>query len=162
MVEFPRWRIKAKLAALVLVAAALSSALPAGAQDVTMISAPEAHEKALKGEVVLVDIRTPGEWKETGVPASAHAITMHQDPQVFLADLLKAAGGDANKPIAIICRTGNRSTALSVPLTKAGFPHVINVLEGVAGGPGGPGWKKRNLPLRSWTDKDSGPQFAAQ
>ncbi|MBU1209759.1 MAG: rhodanese-like domain-containing protein [Alphaproteobacteria bacterium] len=145
-----------------MVVAALSSALPASAQDVTRIEASEAHAKAVKGEVVLVDIRTPEEWKETGVPASAHAITMHQDPQVFLSALLKAAGGDANKPIAVICRTGNRSTALSVPLTKAGFPHVINVVEGVAGGPGGPGWKNRDLPLRIWTDKDTGPQLATQ
>ncbi|MBU2580090.1 MAG: rhodanese-like domain-containing protein [Alphaproteobacteria bacterium] len=140
----------------------LSGALSVSAQQVSTLEAPAAHEKALKGELVLVDIRTPEEWKATGVPASAHAITMHQDPQVFLAALLKATGGDADKPVAVICRTGSRSTALAGPLSKAGFPNVINVTEGVAGGPGGPGWKKRALPMRSWTKDDAGPQLAAQ
>lgn len=162
MVNFASRLVHATLASLALVAAVVTLALPVNAQDVTKIEAPEAHERALKGEIVLVDIRTPEEWKQTGVPASAYAITMHQDPKVFLADLLKAAGGDANKPIAVICRTGNRSTALAVPLSKAGFPHVINVVEGVAGGPNGPGWAKRSLPLRSWTKDDHGPQLAAQ
>lgn len=147
------------LAALLLTFAATA---PAQAGEIAKLDAPAAHEKAARGELVLVDIRTPEEWKETGVPATAHAITMHQDPQVFLSGLLKAAGGDANRTVAIICRTGNRSTALSGPLTKAGFPNVVNVVEGVVGGPNGPGWKKRGLPLRQWTADDTGPVLANQ
>ena len=148
--------------ALTMVLVALAGALPASAQQVTKIDAPEAHEKALRGEIVLVDIRTAEEWKETGVPASAHAITMHQKPQMFLSSLLSAAGGNADMPIAVICRVGSRSTALAGPLSKAGFPNVINVVEGVVGGPNGPGWKKRGLPLRTWTKDDPGPQLATQ
>ncbi len=147
------------LAYLALVLLVLVPASPSYAQQITKIEAPEAHERALKGDIVLVDIRTAEEWKETGVPTSAHAITMHQDPQVFLAGLLKAAGGDANVPIAVICRTGSRTTALAVPLSKAGFPNVLNVVEGVVGGPNGPGWAKRGLPLRKWTKEDAGPQL---
>ena len=105
---------------------------PLDAQQVTTMDAPTAHEKALKGEILLVDIRTPEEWKQTGVPASANAITMHQNGQVFLSSLLRAAGGDSKFPVAVICRTGSRSTALARPLAKAGFPNVINVVEGVA------------------------------
>lgn len=145
-----------------MMVALITCTQPTLAQRVSQLDAPAAHEKALKGEVVLVDIRTPEEWKETGVPASAHAITMHQDPKVFLSTLLEAAGGDANEPVAVICRTGSRSTALAAPLSRAGFPNVINIVEGVAGGPNGPGWKKRGLPMRVWTMEDTGPQLAAQ
>jgi rhodanese-related sulfurtransferase len=135
---------------------------PLGAQQITKMDAPTAHEKALKGELLLVDIRTPEEWKETGVPTSAHAITMHQDGKVFLSSLLNAAGGSSKLPVALICRTGSRSTALAGPLVKAGFPNVINVVEGVVGGPRGTGWIKRGLPLRTWKPEEPGPQQAQQ
>ena len=126
----------------------LLAAGPLGAQQVAKMEAATAHEKALKGEILLVDIRTPEEWKQTGVPATAHAITMHQNGQLFLSALLNAAGGNSKMPVAVICRTGSRSTALAGPLLKAGFPNVINVEEGVVGGPRGTGWIKRGLPGR--------------
>ena len=140
----------------------LLAAGPLGAQQVTKMEAATAHEKALKGEILLVDIRTPEEWKQTGVPATAHAITMHQNGQLFLSALLNAAGGNSKMPVAVICRTGSRSTALAGPLLKAGFPNVINVEEGVVGGPHGTGWIKRGLPLRTWTPQQSAPQTAKQ
>lgn len=139
----------------------LAFSAPLIAGDVSTMTAPEAHQKALKGEIVLVDVRRPEEWKETGVPVSAHAITMHQNGQNFLSSLLNVTGGDIKVPVAIICRTGNRTTKLSEPLAKAGFT-VINVVEGVVGGARGPGWKNRGLPVRAWTPADSGPQIAAQ
>ncbi len=145
----------------VLAVGLVVSSEPLRAGEISKMSAPEAHEKALKGEIVLIDVRRPEEWKQTGVPVSAHAITMHQNGQNFLSGLLNVTGGDIKVPVAVICRTGNRTTKLSEPLAKAGFT-VINVVEGVVGGPRGPGWKNRGLPVRSWTPADSGPQLAAQ
>ena len=148
---------------IVLIAASyslLAVISPLGAQQVTKMDAPTAHEKALKGELLLVDIRTPEAWKHPGVPASAQALTMHQDGPVFVSSLLWAAGGDSKLPVAVICRTGSRSTALAGPLSKAGFPNVINVVEGVVGGARGTGWIKRELPLRTWTPEQSAPQLA--
>ncbi len=124
---------------------------PAGAQRATgtTMSASDAHVKALAGEIVLVDVRAPEEWKDTGIPATAHAITMHQDPKRFVDALRSAVGGDQLKPLAVICRTGNRTSAIYAELERIGFQKVINVVEGVAGGPYGPGWTKTGLPLRS-------------
>ena len=113
--------------------------------------ATEAHAKAVAGEVVLVDVRTPDEWRETGLPASGHAITMHQEARGLLAGLDKAMGGDRSKPLAIICRTGNRTTMLQAELKKVGYTNVINVAEGMAGGPNGTGWVKSGLPTRPGT-----------
>ncbi|MGD9784873.1 MAG: rhodanese-like domain-containing protein [Hyphomicrobiaceae bacterium] len=134
---------------------------PAGAAAGEVMSPAEAHEKASKGEIVLVDVRTPEEWKQTGVPASAHAITMHQKGPEFVSQLDAALGGDRSKPLAVICRTGNRTGSLIGPLEQAGYKRVINVAEGMAGGRYGPGWKKTGLPIRPWSPGATRPSEVA-
>lgn len=122
-----------------------------------VMSPQEAHEKASKGEIVLVDVRTPQEWQQTGLPASGHAITMHQQGPDFVAQLDKALGGDRSKPLAVICRTGNRTGSLVAPLERAGYTRVINVAEGMVGGRYGAGWIKAGLPLRKYVAGQSAP-----
>jgi rhodanese-related sulfurtransferase len=122
-----------------------------------VMSPQEAHEKAMKGEIVLIDVRTPQEWQQTGLPASAHAITMHQQGPEFLRQLDAALGGDRSKPLAVICRTGNRTGSLVKPLEQVGYTRVINVAEGMAGGRYGPGWVKAGLPLRKYNPSQTAP-----
>ena len=133
---------------------------PALAQKPQILSATEAHRKAEAGEVLLVDIRTPEEWRETGVATSAHTITMHQNGQAFLKELLAAASGDPNRPIALICRTGNRSSQLQSALQRAGFTNIIDVSEGMAGSQAGRGWLKLGLPVRKGASIASGPKVS--
>jgi rhodanese-related sulfurtransferase len=135
-------------------------AAPVAAGEV--MSPAEVHEKALKGEIILVDVRTPQEWQQTGLPASGHAITMHQQGADFVKQLDAALGGDRSKPLAVICRTGNRTGSLIAPLEKAGYAHVINIAEGMAGGRNGPGWIKSGLPLRKYVPGQSAPQEMAR
>ncbi|MEL7048158.1 MAG: rhodanese-like domain-containing protein [Pseudomonadota bacterium] len=116
-----------------------------------VMSASEAHEKALRGELVLVDVRSSTEWRDTGVPASGHAISMHQDPRVFVEQLTTALGGDPKRPLAVICGTGVRTTYLMDALKKQGFERLINVTEGMKGGRYGTGWLKHGLPVRPWS-----------
>ncbi|WP_043743119.1 rhodanese-like domain-containing protein [Paramagnetospirillum magneticum] len=127
----------------------LSLACPALAAEVKSISAPEALAALKKGEVVLVDIRQPEEWKQTGVPDGARLIPMRhpEGGAGFVRDLLAATKGDRNAPVALICRTGNRSGATARALSDAGFTHVLDVSEGMAGSGAGPGWVKRELPM---------------
>ncbi|KAA6186258.1 rhodanese-like domain-containing protein [Thiohalocapsa marina] len=115
------------------------------AQD---ISAPEAFEKAKAGEVLLVDIRTPREWRQTGVATGARTIDMTS--ATFGQDLLAAMDGNKDAPIALICRTGNRTTHTQRALEKLGFTQVYNVKEGMAGSRAGPGWLRRGLPVEAW------------
>ena len=126
-----------------------------------VLAVGEAHAKAQAGEIVLVDIRTPEEWRETGVPASAHAITMHQDPRVFVRQLMTAMGGDRHRPLALICRTGNRSSSMQAALAKAGFTRVLDVAEGVAGSSYGKGWFRAGLPARSGSQASTPPAVSA-
>ena len=150
-----RWINRYAIAVCILFAGGAAIAQPA-----QKIMAPaDAHSKARAGEVVLVDIRTPEEWKETGVPASAHAITMNQDPRAFTTQLLNAMGGDRNRTVALICRTGNRSSALQAELNKAGFTAVVDVAEGMVGGRNGKGWIKSGLPTRPGSAASTQPMM---
>jgi rhodanese-related sulfurtransferase len=120
-----------------------------GQATASVLSPQEAAAQAATGSRVLVDVRTPEEWRETGIPAPARAITMHQSRARFIAELDAALGGDRTRPLAIICRTGNRTGRLAPELRALGFSNVADVAEGTVGGANGPGWIKAGLPLRA-------------
>lgn len=122
-----------------------------GAAD---LNAEQALEEMREQHVVLVDVRTPAEWKQTGVPSGAARISVTQHPQGergFVADVLALVDGDRNRPIAVICRTGRRSARAERLLERNGFTHVYNVVEGMAGSSAGPGWLARGLPTEACT-----------
>ncbi|MBL8488286.1 MAG: rhodanese-like domain-containing protein [Rhodocyclaceae bacterium] len=135
-----------RLAVPLLTSLALA-ALPASA--VTDLPAPDAFAAASSGRMTLVDIRTPPEWRETGVGKGARRLDMQHPggPQGFVADLLKQVDGDREAPIALICRTGNRTTQVARYLEAQGFTRIYNVKEGMAGSGAGPGWLRRGLPV---------------
>ncbi|MGB5734886.1 MAG: rhodanese-like domain-containing protein [Thiohalocapsa sp.] len=111
------------------------------------LSAPDALAKARAGEITLIDIRTPQEWRQTGIAEGALTIDMTR--KTFVEELLNAVDGDKDAPIAIICRTGNRTTYTQKALQQIGFSSVYNVKEGMAGSGAGPGWVRRGLPVES-------------
>ena len=114
------------------------------------MSAPDDFAASKAGKLVLLDIRTPAEWAQTGVPSGAARVDI-QNPKGdsgFIEEVLKQTKGDKNAPVALICRSGNRSTQGQKLLEAQGFTHVFNVKEGVSGGSAGPGWLRRALPLQ--------------
>ena len=117
------------------------------------MEAPDAAVAVAAGKITLIDIRTPAEWKETGVAKGAMLINMlhPQGASGFASTLLEKVNGDRNAPIALICRTGNRTTQVQRYLQSVGFTQVYNVKEGMAGSSAGPGWLKRRLPLDTCT-----------
>ena len=141
--------IPASLAALlsmlaILVAAMLTAAGPAAAGEI--LTAPEAYKRAKAGEIVLIDVRSAREWRQTGVPAGAKQVTIHQGAQGFLNGILMATGGDRAKPIALICARGNRSARARRFLEASGFTNVHDVSEGMVGRGDTPGWLARKMP----------------
>jgi len=111
------------------------------------ISAPDALAGAKAGKFRLIDIRTPQEWRQTGIAPGAAQIDFHRGPEAFLQEILQLVGGDKNAPIALICRTGNRTTQAQRFLQENGFTQVLNVKEGMAGSSAGPGWLRQGLPV---------------
>ena len=109
------------------------------------LSAPEALEQTKSGQMTLIDIRTPPEWRQTGVAEGALRIDMRD--RAFVDKILDAVDGNKDAPIAIICRTGNRTTYTQKALQDMGFTNIYNVKEGMAGSGAGPGWLRRGLPV---------------
>lgn len=110
-----------------------------------VMTAEEARAAQEAEEIVLIDIRTPQEWAEGGMPEGAVPLTM-QDPEFIpkLQQVLERSGGAR---VAMICRTGSRSGYVTSRLQEAGLTSIIDVSEGVYGSSRGPGWLKRGLPV---------------
>ena len=117
------------------------------------IDAPQAAAAVGAGKLMLIDIRTQAEWKETGVAKGARRVNMlhPQGAKGFTDQLLSEVKGDRNAAIALICRTGNRSSQVQRYLQSVGFTQVYNISEGMAGSAAGPGWIKRGLPVEPCT-----------
>ena len=134
------------LLACAVLAAAPSAAVQAG----NIVSAPTALAATAKGTVTLVDVRSRQEWRQTGVATGAKRVTIHNPNGIkaFVAEIVKAVGGDKSRPVALICAAGVRSARAEKILVAAGFSNLQNVSEGMMGRPdAGPGWLKRGLPV---------------
>jgi rhodanese-related sulfurtransferase len=131
------------LAALLLALTGCSA--PAGPE----LSAPAAMAQVESGRLTIVDIRTPQEWRQTGVGKGVQRLDMRHPggPDGFAAEILERVDGDRSAPIGLICRTGNRSGHMQRFLMDNGFTQVFNVREGMAGSSAGPGWIRRGLPV---------------
>lgn len=117
------------LYAAALIAAQLAPPLPASAQT-HYIAAPGAAElsAAAAQDVLLVDIRRPEEWRATGVLPEALLLT-YEGTDGFLAALAPHLA--AGKPLALICRTGNRTSRAASELGQRLDVPVIDIAGGM-------------------------------
>jgi rhodanese-related sulfurtransferase len=131
------------------------------------ISAAEAWQQLQSDpKAQLVDVRTMAEWNFVGLPdlgavgRKVHCVewqgfpTGAQNPG-FVAEASAALGADTSAPVLLICRSGARSRAAAIALTRAGFEKAFNVAGGFEGDSDGEGhrgningWKAANLPWR--------------
>ena len=115
-----------------------------------ILSADETHKRLAANQLTLIDVRSPLEWRQTGIAKGAKAITIH-DPlgaAGFVSKIKASLRGNFNRPIALICAVGVRSTRAYQILKRAGIKRVYNVREGMLGNTtDGPGWLKRELPV---------------
>ena len=85
--------------------------------------------------VPVIDIRTEGEWKESGVIPGSRLLTFvdergRTDAPAWLAKVQAVAKPD--QPVILICRSGNRTRAASHLLSQqAGYQKVYNVKDGI-------------------------------
>jgi len=80
-----------------------------------------ASSEFLKKGIPVVDIRTPAEWRETGIVKGASTVMFFDEQgryniDKFLKDLNSVV--DTKKPFAIICRTGSRTAIVGDFLAK--------------------------------------------
>lgn len=84
--------------------------------------------------IPLYDIRRPDEWRETGVVKGSKRLTFvdgrGQLSPEFLPTFTSEVGKD--EPVILICRTGNRTSALAKHLVEQlGYTRVYNVRNGI-------------------------------
>jgi len=107
-------------------------------------------------QAVLIDCRSEMEYLFVGHPHGAHHVAWNDGPDWdinphFVGQVKKVASAD--RPVVVICRSGQRSVAAGLELEAAGFGDVYNVLEGFEGSLDEQrhrgsinGWRKEGLP----------------
>ena len=102
-----------------VLASLLASASLALAAEVQKITPADAAKLVAAGKAVLVDVREPAEWAETGVakPAVLLAKSDFDGEQKQWKDFL-AKNGD--KQVILYCRTGRRSGIIAAALAEKG------------------------------------------
>ncbi len=86
-------------------------------------------------DAVVVDVREPDEFK------SGHLLNAKYIPLGKLSDRVGELERYRDKPIVVVCRSGNRSATACALLSRQGFTQVYNLAGGVTA------WQKAGLPL---------------
>ena len=120
------------------------AARPNGAGAPSALTPPEALDAIRAGTLVLVDVRHPDEWAETGIAEGAVPIDMRRHDFV---EAVTAARGGREVAIGVICARGVRSRRMAQRLAAAGIDGIVDVPEGMLGSRAGPGWLARDLPV---------------
>jgi len=104
------------------------------AAELPNVTAPELHRRLQsERELVVLDIREPFEWEEGHVAGALH-IPMREVPD-------RAGELPRDRPIALVCRGGPRSSLVGSLLLARGFTRLTNVWGGMTG------WMEAGLPL---------------
>jgi rhodanese-related sulfurtransferase len=112
---------------------------PAEAAGYTTVDVRTANDAlSSNDDAQIVDVREPAEWAETGVPQGAVLIPLAEVESRAPAEL------DADSPVYVICRSGNRSRTASDVLIGLGFTAVYNVDGGVTA------WLDAGLPAETY------------
>ncbi len=122
-----------------------ATAQGAGSSTASSITVRGAHGEQSGGRLLLVDIRTPGEWRDTGVPQGA--IPLDVDAAAFEVRLAGLRLDNPGKRIALIDRAGAQAVAVTQKLAGRGWRDLVPVRGGVLG-PGG--WLAEKLPVTAY------------
>jgi rhodanese-related sulfurtransferase len=93
--------------------------------------------KLIARGVPVVDIRTQGEWEESGIVSGSKLVTFFDErgranPAEWLEKVKPFA--KPGEPVVVICRSGNRTKVVSQFLSQqAGYAKVYNVKNGIKG-----------------------------
>ncbi|MCK9261207.1 MAG: rhodanese-like domain-containing protein [Azoarcus sp.] len=89
-------------------------------------------------QALLIDVRSEIEFLFVGHPVGAIHVSWNDGPDWetnphFVGEVRKLAGHGGERPLVLICRSGNRSEAAGHALAEAGFSKVFNVSHGFEG-----------------------------
>lgn len=87
----------------------------------------------LEQGVPLYDVRRAEEWRQTGVVEGSRLLTYVDAGGRLNPAILPRIQAEVPKdaPIALICRTGNRTDSLARELAELGYTRIYNVRHGI-------------------------------
>lgn len=98
----------------------------------------ETFEQSIKDnpDVLLLDVRTQGEWEQDGYLEGAVLI-----PHTSLEERLDELPEDKDELIHLYCRSGNRSVEAANTLLGLGYTNIVELKSGING------WKSADKPV---------------
>jgi rhodanese-related sulfurtransferase len=99
------------------------------------ISVNEATLLINRQDALVVDVRETAEWSTGHIPNARHIALGHLSKHLVDIEKFK------DKPIIVVCATGNRSGAACNTLKKSGYAQVFNLAGGVRA------WGDAGLPM---------------
>ncbi len=118
------------------------------ATELTNLTATDVNHKLITQTALVIDIRTPQEWKNTGIIPGSHPVKFFDnkgkyDVQQWLATVQKLKTSP-DQEIILVCHSGGRSGKVGSLLTqKLNMPNVSHLSSGISS------WIKEKRP----TDK---------
>ncbi len=95
-------------------------------EAISQMPVDELHDRIAEGaELQVVDVRRPGEYVGGHVPGAINVTLAHLEQ-----DLSRL---NSNRPAAVICASGYRSSAATSILERRGFSQIFNVVGGTNG-----------------------------
>ena len=119
---------------LVILAFVVQTACSIGQNKVNTLTPEQVSQHLDKGDITILDVRTPEEWSE-GVIDGAVLKNFYDDD---FARYLKKM--DNTKPIIVTCKRGGRSAKAADQMQKSGFKEVYDM------GAGMDGWNDEKRP----------------
>lgn len=110
------------------------------AAEVAAITPAAAAKLVADGTAVLVDVREPAEWAESGVAAPAVLLSKSAFDAAPNADWQRFLEESRDRTIILYCRTGRRAGAVGATLAAQGYK--------VANAGGFKEWQAAGLPVR--------------
>ena len=102
---------------------------------ISRISVNEATLMINRQDALVVDVRETAEWSAGHIPNARHIALGH------LAKNMSEIEKHKDKPVIVVCASGNRSGMACGSLKKAGFQQVFNLSGGIGA------WGDAGLPL---------------
>jgi glyoxylase-like metal-dependent hydrolase (beta-lactamase superfamily II)/rhodanese-related sulfurtransferase len=94
-------------------------------EAIAQMPVDELHSRIAEGaDLQVIDVRRPGEYNNGHAPGAINVTLAHLDEE--------ASQLNANRPTAVICQSGYRSSAATGILARRGFRNVFNVVGGTS------------------------------
>jgi rhodanese-related sulfurtransferase len=99
------------------------------------VGVAEAIQLINRKDAAIIDVREPGEFKAGHIPNARNI------PAGLIKERTKELGKFKNKPLLLVCQTGNRSSQVCGSLQKDGIGEPVALSGGMAA------WQQAGMPI---------------